>query len=507
MDFKDKLHLILTKLEINNNMLAEELSVDVSLVSRWRTGNRFPSERNNHLDLMSHYFYKKSLKDSQLNDLFEVLGQTLPNIKPDEKNTTELIKSWLLSSNVVDNTPLIHDFINKIEFFSSSDSDTTTLINESDESYKYSTSNVYYGKQGKREAISRLLAEALLLEPTTIYIFSDEGISWLTEDITFYFSWTKMLTKLLKKGHKIRIIHTVYKSLNEILNAIEKWLPLYLSGNLEPYYYPKIQDGLFRHSMFIIGDKLALSSTSLTDKIDSSLNYYHTNKENITNLTESFNSLLEMCLPLMSIYTDKNRQGYLDTVQDFYKVCNDTYVYTPTISTVTIPYDLMGEIYENAGCSKEEAIEYQKTRVKNFKECLKTTKYSEVIPLPVIKNIAAGNVHVELTHYFPNGPYAYTKDQYRTHLLNVIKWLEEYENYHVILLDDTLFTDIRIMVKKDYGSIISKISPRPVAFKFLNKGLSDAIFEYLLYNVKEANQKSYDKNIVITKLKEILSHL
>lgn len=507
MDFKDKLNLIIELLEINNNILAEVLDVDVSLISRWRTGNRLPSDRNKHLELLCAYFYNRAVETSKLYELMEIMNQSVVTLKNDLENVTEVMKVWFNTHVSVDNTPLIHDFINKLEFFSYHDTEHPIEELHGKIGYKYSVKETYYGNQGKREAITRLLTEAIDIEPTTIYIFSDEAISWLTEDISFYFSWSKLLEQLLKKGHKIRILHTVYKSLNEILNAIEKWLPLYLSGSLEPYYYPKLQDGLFRHSIFIVGDQAALSSTSLVGKTDSCLNYYHTNKDNIKNLRESFDSLQEMCLPLMSIYTDTNRDKYFDNVLDFYKICNDTYNYNQTISTVTMPMELIGYIHEKAGCSRDNAVEFHKKRIEFFKDCIMKNKYTEIFSLPDVNDINNGSVFFELTYYFPNGPYAYTKDQFRLHLLNVISMLETYENYHIILLDEKIFKDIRIMVKKNYGSVISKLRPRPVAFKFYHEGLSEAIFEYLAFKIKEANQKSYDRNVVITKLKNLLSQL
>ena len=53
------------------------------------------------------------------------------------------------------------------------------------------------------------------------------------------------MTIVILKGNRIRIIHTVSRALNEIFDAITQWLPLYLTGSIEPYYYPRSQDGVF----------------------------------------------------------------------------------------------------------------------------------------------------------------------------------------------------------------------------------------------------------------------
>src|SRR5690554_3580672 len=109
MDFKDKLNRIINILDINNNMLADELNVDVSLISRWRTGNRLPSERNNHFELMCKYFYTRAVETSKLYDLIETLDQSVLNVNNDIDNVMKIMKEWFNSRDEVDNTPLIHD--------------------------------------------------------------------------------------------------------------------------------------------------------------------------------------------------------------------------------------------------------------------------------------------------------------------------------------------------------------------------------------------------------------
>ena len=54
------------------------------------------------------------------------------------------------------------------------------------------------------------------MEPTTLFLFSDEPLTWLTEDVDFYFKWTKLLPRILHHGHKVVLVHAVDNELSGI---------------------------------------------------------------------------------------------------------------------------------------------------------------------------------------------------------------------------------------------------------------------------------------------------
>ncbi|MDW7661634.1 MAG: hypothetical protein SCL54_09485, partial [Bacillota bacterium] len=53
---QDKLNLLMNFFEISNSKLARAISVDPSLISRWRTGDRVPSKSSNHFHALGCYF-------------------------------------------------------------------------------------------------------------------------------------------------------------------------------------------------------------------------------------------------------------------------------------------------------------------------------------------------------------------------------------------------------------------------------------------------------------------
>lgn len=97
----------------------------------------------------------------------------------------------------------------------------------------------------------------------TLFLFSDENMEWLYEDAAFAARWAESFKKVIEKGNRVKIIHTVARDINEMLEAVTKWIPIYMTGAVEPYYYPRLRDGLFQRTLFIAPDTGAVVSSSV----------------------------------------------------------------------------------------------------------------------------------------------------------------------------------------------------------------------------------------------------
>lgn len=81
--------------------------------------------------------------------------------------------------------------------------------------------------------------------PQTLLLFSDEDMSWLYEDAAFAARWAELFKEIIERGNRVKIIHTITRDINDMFEAIVKWIPIYMTGAVEPYFYPKLRDGLF----------------------------------------------------------------------------------------------------------------------------------------------------------------------------------------------------------------------------------------------------------------------
>ena len=119
---------------------------------------------------------------------------------------------------------------------------------------------------------------------------------------------------VLSMGNKIKIIHTVSRDLDEMLNAIRQWMPLYITGLIEPYHYPKKRDGVFKKTMFVCPGVSAVISSSVGQSIDQAANLLVRNRIAISAYMEEFRQYLNQCKPLMRIFGVKEKESYLQTL-------------------------------------------------------------------------------------------------------------------------------------------------------------------------------------------------
>lgn len=76
MQFNDKLIFLMNITQTTNKELANNISVDPSLISLLRSGKRKQPQNINHIKNMAHFFSKKCNADYQRNALAEMLSQS-----------------------------------------------------------------------------------------------------------------------------------------------------------------------------------------------------------------------------------------------------------------------------------------------------------------------------------------------------------------------------------------------------------------------------------------------
>lgn len=74
MQFYEKLIFLLNLTQVTNRMLAQELQVDPSLISRFRTGRRRLPRNREHIKAMSAYFARRCTTEYQRQALSQMLG-------------------------------------------------------------------------------------------------------------------------------------------------------------------------------------------------------------------------------------------------------------------------------------------------------------------------------------------------------------------------------------------------------------------------------------------------
>ena len=481
--FSEKLNFLMEITNVQNNKLATAVKVDASHISRLRHGTRRLPKNQTYLLPMALYFSRQINLDYQKKIIGDAIG--IKGEWPDDNEmVAKLLYNWLLD-NMSANDAAVDSIIQSFSMKEQKKNENTYVeIKQNTDNKSY-----YYGIEGKREAVIRFLTEVANEDtPQTLLLFSDEEMSWLYEDRMYAKKWAVLLKNVLMRGNRIKIIHTVSRDLNELLEAVAKWIPIYATGAIEPYYYPKLRDGLFQRTLFIAPKTAAITSTSVHQKTDEMLNVYIEDDAAVSALVKDFQNYLSLCRPLMHIYNVLNADSFKKLYLEFMEAEGDCISFRNDLSIPTMPQSLINEL-------ENDSLSALYPRVsKSFLDTLKNFSFTEILSLPkedeaVIHSAMLGIGDIKLTN-----------KQHTAHVKNIISLLKTNANYDVVLSDMTV-PNIIILAKENFGVIMISTQAPCCTFAFTEQNMVGAFWDHLA-NIKE---KSLNKNKTIKTLEKSIA--
>lgn len=504
MQFSEKLNLLMDITNTTNSALARYVILDASYISRLRSGKRQPPHNKEIISQMAAYFARNCSEEYQRKAVRDALA--LNQFPKDVLALTNSINIWLLAEK--DNSQeLVSKFLGNWSAMESSQPLETGPQGKNMD-FPQDETAIYYGVAGKRQAVIYSLSEVISLDkPQTLLLFSDEETSWMTGDPAFTKQWAVLMIQMIARGHRIKVIHTISRHLDEMLSAINMWMPLYMSGAVEPYYYPKKRDGVFARTLFIAPGRVALVSSSVGGETADAANVLHRNPAAVAAYEQEFLHYLCLCQPLMLIFTEKNMDNALITLSEFEKESCNTLIKTESLSLLTMPKELFTQIIEQSGQDKEEFQKYYRIRTENFRRLLSTNSLTEIIKLPEPQDLFSGQVKIALSSMMAGGSISYTPRQYLFHLQNIVDHLKTFENYHVCLVQGSVEDRYSVYVKEERGVIVAKTSLPPVLLAMNESNMTASFWDYLKTMADERILDDKDNKKVIKKLIEYIEQL
>ncbi len=500
MNFSEKLDFLMNLTGTKNSALGKALSFDPSYISRIRTGNRKPPKGQPFSRLVAAYF-SKVLKDSVQLDMASNIILGNGKLPSDRIGLEQCLYTWLEDENV---STTIYDpvqgFISDMSMMmntvASTPHDSGFVISDTDvrERLIDDTENVvptavFYGNEGKREAVKKfLLSLASKKKPFELLLFSDEDMRWLVESNEFSAEWAALLIRLIKNGSRIKIIHTISRNLYEMMEAIRKWLPLYATGSIQPYYYPLMRDGIYRRSLFIAKDNSALISTSVNDMTEGMANFYIKNTDVVKALEIEFHNYFKLCKPLINTYTAMNKTEFISTLINEEKKIGKYMTAHPVPSLWTMPSKVVDSIIKRSG---DDALQFRVDEMRtNMLGVLKNggsvTEFLTMSPLS--KKVS--KVSIPMSDMISDACYYYEWDEYLAHLHEAKLFADKYDNYNVIITNQ-IPKSLVLLTHLESDTVVASASAPTSAFVVSNHQFTAAFYEYL-----QRLEDISDKNIL-----------
>lgn len=504
MNFSEKLDFLMAITKTSNSSLALATNLDPSYISRLRTGKRLMPKDEHIIQKMS-IFLARQFKDDLQN---KVLLNTLkPITLPKDVNALALQLGFWLSNQEDSSDDTANGFFHALSA-EQNNSDHTDTPNSSDKAVPNEDVSVYYGVEGKRKAAEYFLSEVAACEtPQTLLLYSDEDTTWMTDDPAYARRWAELMVKVISRGNKIKIIHTISRNLDEMLSALTQWMPLYMSGMIEPYYYQKKRDGIFKRTLFIAPKTAAVVSNSVGEQVLSAANVLYRNEEAIKAFSEEFMEYLHLCKPLMQIFTARDHHKCRIMLKEFEESQNNTLIKTESLSLLTMPQDVRVRILERSEADEYGDVSLVAERCHHFLETLKTSRFTELICLPEIDLVKSGKVKVSMSYMLSKDGLYYTKEEFIAHLEHIIALLENFENYNIHLIERTEMHPYTIYVKEELGVIVANHAKPPVVTAIKESNMLAAFLDALKNVTTSESSKILSKDDSVSELKNYILKL
>ena len=253
-NFGARLDSLMTALDVSNARLARALNVDPSLISRYRSGLRTPNLRSSVIGPISDWLAGGALESGKVKELSALLDLNAGEVELCRPELASVLFEWLRSGSEEDYPRGVERIFS---IFSSLPLSVFSPIPLEEIQALYGAAlpqtGLFEGTEGMRRAVVQFLAlAAAQAEPGALDLYSDQDMGWMVDDGEFNRIWQSLMFHTLSRGHRIRIVHNVDRSLREMLEAIQNWLPLYMTGQIEPWYCRRTLGSRFSHSLFVI---------------------------------------------------------------------------------------------------------------------------------------------------------------------------------------------------------------------------------------------------------------
>lgn len=488
---RQNFNTLITSLNISLSRLSKHTSYDTSTVFRIRNGTRRPSNPEQFADVISTFIARELKSPSEILAISELIGCEADDIA-DQSVRYKKLKSWLLESRgkKAENNS-VSKFLNKLNEFDLNEYIKSIHFDElkvPSMPFQIPTSKTYFGlKEMMSSELDFLKATVLSKSNEPVTMYSDMPIGEMANDKDFAKKWMFGMAMMLKKGLHLNQIHNLDRSFEDMMLGLESWIPMYMTGQISPYYFKGIQNNAFLHLLKVSG-AAALSGEAVTGYHSDGKYYLTKQKKEIEYYQKRADELLSNAYPLMNIYLSENSNelnAFL--LSDSHKAGKRRSILS-TLPLYTMEESLLDSILKRNGIEDEEA--------ERIKECaaamrsrtgtvLKDNLIEDEISEIKEDKFCEKPPSVDLSEIFFEKQISYTYEEYCEHLKSTEEFAKNHLNYSFEITKSHAFCNLQILMHEGSWAMVSKGKSPVIHFVIHHPKLRGAIEKFIPPVVEE----------------------
>lgn len=340
---------------------------------------------------------------------------------------------------------------------------------------------VYYGLEGyKNSQLDLLKAIILSKSKEDVFFYSNMSITEAINDLSFKKKFMICLAFMLKKGLHLNMIHDLDRPFKELMLGLEGWIPLYMTGQISPYYF-KNSSNLIYSSLDSCGGSIILHGSYITGNINSAKFLVSTKKEDVEYYKNNSMLLIKKAKFLMDIYRIDKKNDFINQLDNISKINGARKNIYTRLPNYVLDDTFLNKILDSNNISNSNKeliiknINEEKTRILNI---LSNNEIMDKIIMMREEELLDSNYSLSLSKYFIDLNIKYSYEDYLEHINLIKKFKKKYKNYNYKFVSNDVFKNINITIISKKLVIISKEMSPTIHFVINHPKLVDSIEKF-----------------------------
>ena len=479
------LNTMIATLDLSVTELSRSLNYDSSYLSRIRLGQRRPSDRNGFITGVCQYVVRKK----SLAEIAELIGCPEENITSESACLSALCK-WL-SSGTSETQSEVDNFLKKLDEF---DLDEYIRAIHFDElkvpsmPFQLPTSKTYYGVEEMKQGELDFFKSTVLSKSTEpVFMCSDMPMEDMGKDLDFVKKLMFAIAMTLKKGLHLNMIHNINRPFTEMMMGLESWIPIYMTGQVSPYYLKGKHNNVFCHFNYVSG-QVALTGECIQGYHNDGHYYLTKRKEEVAYYQKKAAHLLEKAQPLMEIFRKDSENSYHSFINADAQTNGTRHNILSSPPIYTLPEGILVEIlkrnsvYDTDG---ERILAFARKQRDLAETILQENLVHDDVSLLSPEEFTKHPMVLSLSGAFYEKELYYTYEEYIEHLEATKRFAEEHPNYTLKADSTHAFRNIQIQIHEGKWVMVSKNKAPTIHFVIRHSKMLNAFENFIVPVVEE----------------------
>lgn len=482
-NLRQNFNTLISVLNINISKLCRDTNYDVSTVFRFRNGSRQPSDPIKFADSIAAYVSKKMESTSEKAAVAALIGCT-PEALSDSSECYEKVRDWLIGEHEKheDN---VAQFLEKLNDFDLNEYIKAIHFDElkvPSVPFQLPTSKAYTGiKEMMESELDFLKATVLSKSQESVIMYSDMPIEEMSKDSEFPKKWMFGMAMMLKKGLHLNMIHNINRPFNEMMLGLESWIPMYMTGQVSPYYLKNVQNNVFLHFLKVSGTA-ALSGEAIVGCHSDGRYYLTKNKSEVAYFRKRAEALLNNAHSLMDIYREENSGALNAFLLADSHISGKRRNILSSLPIYTMEEDYLKRLLDKHSLSesdRQSILSYAEFQRNTAQEILKSNVIEDEIPTLSEEEFRQYPMLLSLSGMFFENDIVYTYDDYLEHLKQTERYAEHNKNYIFKQTSAHTFRNLQIIMHEGKWAMISKGKSPAIHFVIHHPKLRKSIENFI----------------------------